>query len=74
MVTTGTEMTAETLTRVRDSPTIGRNMAAKDKGSAKAGASNAYLRLLSGKITSKQYTDQVKRSARTGVFVTKRAS
>jgi hypothetical protein len=32
------------------------------KGSGKAGPSNAYLRMLSGKITSKQYTEQVKRS------------
>jgi hypothetical protein len=32
------------------------------QGSAKAGPSNAYLRLLEGKISSKQYTQQVKRS------------
>ena len=39
------------------------------KGSAKAGPSNAYLRLPSGKITSKQYADQVKRSAKAGRLV-----
>jgi hypothetical protein len=31
-------------------------------GSAKAGPSNAFLRLLSGQISSKQYSEQVKRS------------
>lgn len=36
------------------------------RGSAKPGPSKAYVRLLEGKISSKQYASNVKRSAKTG--------
>jgi hypothetical protein len=44
------------------------------KGSAKAGASNAYGRLLSGKISAKQYTETVRRSTKVAQTIQKRAS
>jgi hypothetical protein len=38
-------------------------MKGKTSGSAKPGPSRAYVRLLEGKITSRQYAKTVKRSA-----------
>ncbi len=52
-------------------PATRRERMSKKNGSVKAGPSKAYVRLLEGKISSKEYAATVKRSAKTGRIIKK---